>query len=98
MGSMKKSVPTTVRSSEIARPGRVGRRVVRGAMLLVASTASLATLFLALRGFWDEAITVGFIAAIFMWQSWLRREPPIASLSRRLSHHPVEGAAEGVEP
>ncbi len=98
MGPMKKSVPTTVRSAEIARPGRAGRRVVRGAMLLIASTASLATLFLALRGFWDEAITVGLVAAIFIWQSWLRREPPIASLSRRLSHHPLDGAAEDEEP
>jgi hypothetical protein len=95
---MKESVPTTVCSAEIARPGRAARRVVRGAMLLIASTASLATLFLALRGFWDEAATTGFIAAIFMWQSWLRREPPIASLSRRLSHHTVERAAEDEEP
>ena len=91
---MKEPVPTAVRTSEIERSGRTGRRIVRGAMLIVASSALTGTVFLALRGFWDEAITTGFVSALFVWQFWRRSEAPAMSLSRRLSHRHASDPGE----
>ena len=81
-------------TAEIKRTGRTGRRIVRATMLVIASAASLGTVYLAVLGFWDEAITLGFVAALFMWQSWRHRKPPAISLSRRLSHRPASDPGE----
>ena len=91
---MKKAVPTTVPTANVGQQGRTGRRIVHGAIVVVASTALLGTVFLALRGFWDEAVTTGFVAGVSMWQAWRRRVPPAVSLSRRLSDHSASDPGE----
>jgi 4-hydroxybenzoate polyprenyltransferase len=83
---MSKLVENAHTEGQVERPGALGRRMVRVAVLAVIAAALTGVVAAALNGLWVEAVMFGGVAAMMVWQAWINREPPSVSLSRRLSH------------